>query len=138
VVFVKIIPILCVERDNMDKKYNILAVDDDNSLLKLLSKELIDEGYLVTMASNGEKAIAQLQKNKFDLILLDIKMPKMSGFEVLKFIKTNTPSTKVIMLTAYADVHHALESKRLGAEDFMEKPYDLGELLSSIERQLVG
>ena len=122
----------------METKYNILAVDDDHSLLKLLSKELLIEGYLVAMASDGSEAIAKLQKNKFDLVVLDIKMPKMNGFEVLKFIKTNTPSTKVIMLTAYADVRHALESKRLGAEDFMEKPYDLGELLASIARLISG
>ena len=122
----------------MVKKYNILAVDDDDALLKLLSKELLREGYLVAMASDGDKAIEQLQKMKYDLVILDIKMPRVNGLEVLKFIKTNYASTKVIMLTAYADVRNAVESKRLGAEDFMEKPYDLGELLSTIARLLAG
>jgi len=63
-------------------------------------------------------------------------MPKVDGFEVLKYVKSNVPETKVIMLTAYADVKNAIESLRLGASDFVSKPYDLDDILTSINRAL--
>ena len=69
-------------------------------------------------------------------MLLDIKMPRMNGFEVLKYIKEKHPNTKVVMLTGFADLKNALESKKLGAEDFVSKPYDLVDLLTTIERVL--
>ncbi len=121
----------------MEQKYNILSADDDEALVNLLSRELLNEGYNVSVAYDGAQAITLSTEKIFDLAILDIKMPKKDGLEVLKFIKENSPSTKVIMLTAYADVANALAAKRLGAEDFLEKPYDLGELLSTIERHLM-
>ena len=120
----------------MEQKYNILSADDDEALVNLLSRELLDEGYNVSVAYDGAQAITLSKEKKFDIAILDIKMPKKDGLEVLKFVKENSPSTKVIMLTAYADVANALAAKKLGAEDFLEKPYDLGELLSTIERLL--
>jgi YesN/AraC family two-component response regulator len=77
-----------------------------------------------------------LQQREFHLVLLDIKMPRVDGFEVLKFIKEKQPHTKVIMLTGFADLKNAIESKKLGAEDFVSKPYDLVDLLTTIERVL--
>lgn len=116
---------------------SILVVDDEEALRAVLSSELASEGYQVDTASDGDEAIAILQNNnKFDLVLLDIKMPRVDGFEVLKFIKQNIPHVKVIMLTAFADLKNAIESKKLGAEDFISKPYDLVDLLTTIERVL--
>jgi YesN/AraC family two-component response regulator len=69
-------------------------------------------------------------------VLLDIKMPNVTGFEVLKYIKQNHPTLKVIMLTGFADLKNAIESKKLGAEDFVSKPYDLVDLITTIERVL--
>lgn len=121
----------------MTNQRSILVVDDEEALRTVLSSELSGEGYHVETASDGDEAIATLQNNnKFDLILLDIKMPKVDGFEVLKFIKANTPHIKVIMLTAFADLKNAIESKKLGADDFISKPYDLVDLLTTIERVL--
>jgi two-component system response regulator HydG len=65
-------------------------------------------------------------------------MPKVDGFEVLKFVKENHPTSKVIMLTGFADLKNAIESKKLGAEDFVSKPYDLVDLLTTVERVLSG
>jgi DNA-binding NtrC family response regulator len=115
---------------------SILVVDDEEALRTVLSSELSGEGYQVDSASDGDEAISTIQSKKFDLVLLDIKMPKVDGFEVLKFIKKNTPEMKVIMLTAFADLKNAIESKKLGAEDFISKPYDLVDLLTTIERVL--
>lgn len=120
----------------MAQPFNLLVVDDEDALRNVLSSELQSEGYSVMSAADGDEAIATLQQKSFDLVLLDIKMPRVDGFEVLKFIKENYPKTKVIMLTGFADLKNAIESKKLGAEDFVSKPYDLVDLLTTIERVL--
>ncbi|MBI4811376.1 MAG: response regulator [Ignavibacteriales bacterium] len=120
----------------MAEKSCILVVDDEEALRTVLGSELMNAGYEVATASDGDEAISVVQKKKFDLVLLDIKMPKVDGFEVLKFIKKNLPVIKVIMLTGFADLKNAIESKKHGAEDFVSKPYDLVDLLTTIERVL--
>ena len=120
----------------MSDKRHILVVDDEDALRTVLSSELVNSGYEVATAADGDEAISAVQNKKFDLVLLDIKMPKVDGFEVLKFIKKNTPGVKVIMLTGFADLKNAIESKKHGAEDFVSKPYDLVDLLTTIERVL--
>ncbi len=122
----------------MPQKNRILVVDDEDALRTVLSSELEGEGYKVASASDGAEAIDILKKDEFDLILLDIKMPNVDGFEVLKFVKETHPDTKVIMLTGFADLKNAIESKKLGAEDFVSKPYDLVDLLTTVERVLSG
>jgi DNA-binding NtrC family response regulator len=114
----------------------ILVVDDEDALRTVLSSELSSSGYDVTTATDGDEAIAAVDNKKFHLILLDIKMPRVDGFEVLKYVKKSHPSVKVIMLTGFADLKNAIESKKLGAEDFVSKPYDLVDLLTTIERVL--
>ena len=122
----------------MPDNVHILVVDDEEQLRSILSAELSRAGYNVATAADGDEAIASLQNKTFDLVLLDIRMPKVNGFEVLKFAKQNMPTVKVIMLTAFADLKHAVESKKLGATDFITKPYDIEELLATIERALSG
>jgi DNA-binding NtrC family response regulator len=122
----------------MADKSSILVVDDEEALRTVLSSELENEGYAVAAAGDGDEAITTLRDRTFDLVLLDIKMPRVDGFEVLRFIKERFPSTKVIMLTGFADLKNAIESKKLGAEDFVSKPYDLVDLLTTIERVLSG
>ncbi len=120
----------------MAKKSSILVVDDEDALRTVLSGELASEGYEVRTASDGDEAVTELGKGTFDLVLLDIKMPRMNGFEVLKHIKEKHAKTKVVMLTGFADLKNAIESKKLGADDFVSKPYDLVDLLTTIERVL--
>lgn len=120
----------------MPAKNRILVADDEEALRTVLSSELEGEGYNVKGAADGQEAITLLQKHEFDLILLDIKMPNVDGFEVLKFVKEHAPKTKVVMLTGFADLKNAIESKKLGAEDFISKPYDLVDLLTTVERVL--
>ena len=120
----------------MPAKNRIMVVDDEEALRTVLSSELEGEGYQVASAADGQEAINILQKQEFDLILLDIKMPNVDGFEVLKFVKDRHPKTKVVMLTGFADLKNAIESKKLGAEDFVSKPYDLVDLLTTVERVL--
>ncbi len=120
----------------MSEKSKILVVDDEDTLRTVLSQELKGEGYEVETAADGLLALDAIKQNKFDLVLLDIKMPNMDGFEVLKYIKQNHNDLKIIMLTGFADLKNAIESKKLGAEDFVSKPYDLVDLLTTIERVL--
>lgn len=120
----------------MPAKNRILVVDDEDALRTVLSSELEGEGYHVRSAADGQEAIDILGGQEFDLILLDIKMPNVDGFEVLKFVKDRQPKTKVVMLTGFADLKNAIESKKLGAEDFVSKPYDLVDLLTTVERVL--
>jgi DNA-binding NtrC family response regulator len=127
---------LILEHYRMAKKSSILVVDDEDALRTVLSSELTNEGYEVRSASDGDEAIGELQKGAFDLVLLDIKMPRLNGFEVLKFIKEHHQTSKVVMLTGFADLKNAIESKKLGADDFVSKPYDLVDLLTTIERVL--
>ncbi|MBI1803152.1 MAG: response regulator [Ignavibacteria bacterium] len=117
-------------------KSSILVADDEDNLRAALSYELENAGYEVTAACDGDEAIAALKAKKFDLALLDIKMPKMDGMQVLKYIRQEVPGTKVVMLTAYADLRHAIESKKNGADDFMSKPYAIEDLLMTIQRLL--
>lgn len=119
----------------------ILLVDDDDSLRFLLANELRPQGFDVTGAGDGDEAIELVREKaksggRFTAVLLDINMPKVSGFEVLKFVKETTPETKVIMVTAYADVENAIKSMRLGASEIIAKPYDLAELFATINRAL--
>ena len=120
----------------MSEKNRLLVVDDEESLRTVLCSELVSEGFKVQNAGDGDEAIAILDKEEFDLVLLDIKMPRVNGFDVLKHVKERHPATKVVMLTGFADLKNAIESKKLGAEDFVSKPYDLVDLLTTIERVL--
>jgi len=114
----------------------ILYADDEEQLRVHLGREFTAEGYFVVLAENGEKALALLKGGQFDLAILDIVMPRMNGIDVLKFIKREFPSTKVLMLTGYTNLQHALESKRFGADEFMGKPFDLDELKQTVKRLL--
>jgi DNA-binding response OmpR family regulator len=120
----------------MANPFKILVVDDDETLYKMLVDELSAAGFDVDAAASGEIAVQLIPKKPYDIILLDIKMPGMSGFEVLGFIKKHAPSSKVIMLTAYADVQNAIKSIKLGATDFISKPFDIDGLVASINRTL--
>jgi len=115
---------------------SILIVDDDFNLCTVLKEELVEVGYDVDFVNNGDAAFPYLAKHRADLILLDLKMPGKDGFEVLRELKEKKIKVKVIVLTAYADVKSAIESARMGASDFISKPYDFDELLITIRKVL--
>lgn len=117
-------------------KQSILVVDDEPSLRSAMCAQLKEQGYSVSSAEDGEVAIKTLRAMTFDLILLDLKMPKVDGFEVLRFAKKKHPKTKVVMMTGFADLNNALDSKGLGADHFIAKPFERKELLSVIHRLL--
>ncbi len=119
----------------MPRKYNILIVDDEPSVVFLLKEELTEcEQYSVATALDGAEAINLLHAQPYDVVLLDVKMPRVGGIEVLKFIREYHPTTQVIILTNVADVKTAIETMKLGAYDFVSKPYTREELLATVER----
>jgi DNA-binding NtrC family response regulator len=121
----------------MAKKFQILVVDDEESITFLLKTELEElGGYEVDAALNGTEAINLLQSKIYDVALLDIKMPRVSGIDVLKFMHEHSPTTQVIMLTNVVDYKTAIETIKLGAYDFVSKPYDTDQLLATIGRAL--
>ena len=115
---------------------SLLIVDDDINLCEALSDELKEVGYNVSTENSAESAIKFLSANKIDLVLLDLKMPEKDGFYVLNKLKENGMNVKVIVLTAYADVKSAIDSAKLGASDFVSKPYDLDDLIITIRKVL--
>lgn len=115
---------------------NILIVDDDAELRANLSKILRNKGYKIDEASSGKEAIEKAMSKEFDISLLDLMMPKMSGMDVLTELRKLSPRTKVIMITAFATVDNAVEALKRGASDYISKPFKTEELLAKIRRAL--
>lgn len=114
----------------------LLYVDDEESLRTLVQSHLSLEGFEVETAANGHEAVAVLQKQAFDLVLLDLRMPDGDGFEVLHFLNGHGSHIPVIVLTGVDDVSIASECVKLGAADYLTKPYNFHELIDSVERVL--
>lgn len=115
------------------ERIRVLVVDDELFVGELLSEYLTLKGYFVNAVSNGQEALAALAGNEFDIILLDIRMPGMSGMEVLKAIKKNSQTTRVIMLSAYGDPDTIDAALRAGAERYLQKPMNLKNLVETLE-----
>ena len=116
----------------------ILIIEDEESIRRVLRKVLIEEdsSYNIIEAFDGDQAIEMVKKNKIDLILCDIKMPKKDGIEVLKFLIKDYQEVPVIMISGHGDLETAVESMRLGAFDYISKPPDLNRLLNSVRGAL--
>jgi len=115
---------------------HILVVDDELSMRELLEVMLTKEGYKVSYAENGRKAISMIQKKNFDLLLCDIRLGDITGIEVLKSSKKKNPNTVVIMISAYATAETAVEAMNQGAYDYVPKPFDNEELKLAIANAL--
>ena len=118
------------------KDFSILVVDDEEAFRYLLTSLMTSAGYKVDTVIDGVAAINAVQGKLYHAVLLDVKMPKVDGIEVLKFIKNNYPGMEVIMLTGAADVKTAVECMRIGAYDFITKPTTADVLLATINRAL--
>jgi len=118
------------------ERVKILVVDDDSSIRNMLSIVLKKNGYDVACAENSEAALKRLKAKSFDMIISDIKMPGIDGIELLRKIKTILPEMPVIMITAFASASDAVEAMKLGAEDYITKPFNLDELKLIIEKTL--
>jgi two-component system response regulator AtoC len=118
------------------KLRRVLVVDDDRDLRFLLSSLLGSEGYEVIAASEGGEALARLRQEHPDVILLDLKMPGLDGVKTLERLRQSRCRTPVILLTAHSDLLSPVQAARLGAYDFITKPFNNDDLLMTIGRAL--
>lgn len=122
----------------MDTKAKILITDDEKIVRESLLHWFEEDGYSVETAANGEEALANFEKGKYDLVLTDMKMPGLSGLELLKKIKEIDENCIVILITAYASVPSAIKALKDGAYDYVTKPIDPDELAHLVEKALKG
>ena len=106
----------------------ILVIDDEKSILDLLSVVFEKEGYAVETSLSATRAVALMGNEDFDIIISDIKMPKMSGMELLRYVRKNRPDIPIVMITAYGTIKQAAEALKAGAMDYIVKPFDVEEL----------
>lgn len=120
----------------MPKNSKILVCDDDETLCYLLKEQLLEEGFSVDTVYDGGVAIEAVKRKNYDILLLDLNLREVQGEEVLKFTADYNPSVQVIILTAQTEIRKAIECIKLGAYDFITKPYNFDELVLTIERAL--
>ena len=114
----------------------IIIIDDERGIRNTLREILADEGHEVDVAENGKQGLEMAQAKAYDLIFSDIKMPEMDGMEVLKKIREKGLSTPVLFLTAKTEVDDRIKGLDLGADDYLPKPFDMGELLARVRAML--
>lgn len=114
----------------------ILLVDDEEEFVLALSKRLTVRGLEVSAVGNGEDAVVEIQKHKFDAIVLDLAMPGIDGLETLRRIREIDNEVQIILLTGHGTIQAGIEAMRLGAMDFLEKPADFEDLLARIKEAI--
>ena len=114
-------------------KHRILVVDDEVTVCKSIRQALLREDYEIDMVYSGEEALAKEAEQPYDVMIIDLMMPGMSGMDLLKMVKSRSPKARLIMVTGYPTVRNTLQAMQLGAVDFLPKPF-----LPSTLRNLVA
>ena len=126
----------------MEPQVHILVVDDERNIRNNLGMVLEAEGYKVDTASNGDEALLRVKEAPYDIAFVDLQMPKMGGLELLGYLRGLRPKLAVVMLTAYGTVARAVDAMKLGAVDFLEKPFDPKNITllceEILQRQKIG
>ena len=115
-----------------EEQVKVLVVDDEESVRNLLQKILEEAGYQVTTAANGKEALYKVSLGEADVVLLDIKMPEMAGVEVLSRLTADSPDTCVIMVTALVETETAVNAMKMGAYDYITKPFDRDDVVQKV------
>ena len=115
----------------MANKRRVLIADDEEGIRESLGL-ILSEEYDVTFAKDGEEASAKMRREPFALVLLDIKMPKLDGLDIVKRLKGNSRHAPIVMLTAYQSVELAKEAIKLGAADYLPKPFEREQVLKAV------
>ena len=118
----------------MKTSVTILVVDDESTMRNLLEKILIRDGFRVLTASGGEEALTTLKDEKVDIVICDMRMPGMNGFELLRKVKEDYPQTGMIMMTAHGDTYTVKDALLLGADEYITKPFKSHEISLVVER----
>jgi len=120
----------------MNERFDILIVENEQVIVEAARKILIPEGFNIDEASNSEIALEKLQQNKYKLIVSDLMLPRMSGVDLIKKVKDNDSDIPIIIITGYAMLENAVKCFKVGAFDFIPKPFDVEELLGVIHRAI--
>src|SRR4051812_16241252 len=119
-----------------DGRASILIVEDDAAMREMLREALEDDGYLVETAVNGRAGVDRVKKGGIDLVVSDVKMPEIDGLDMLREIKAVSPSPYVITITAFGSIDTAIRAVKLGAFDYITKPFEIDQLLLSVQKAL--
>lgn len=125
-----------LQTDN-SSKIQVLVVDDDASILGVVSEVLEDDGYAVTTASSGEQALELLKENQYWLVMSDIRLPGINGVEVLENVRRHSPRTNVIMITSHASLDTSIDAIKHGAYDYLLKPFEDLSLISNAAKRAI-
>ena len=117
-------------------KGKILVIDDEDIVLISCKRALLPEGFEVKTAQNGIEGLKMIEEERFDLVFTDLKMPDIDGIEVLRIIKQRWPETGVIIITGYQTVDSAVKAIKLGAYDYIEKPFTPDGIINAVNRAL--
>ena len=117
-----------------DNSFNILVIDDEEPIRRLLANELADERRTIHVAEDGAQGLKMVREFWFDVVLLDLKLPDVQGLELLIAIRESVPDCEVIMITGHGDIDSAVEAMKLGAYDFIRKPFNLDRMEMLIEK----
>lgn len=117
----------------MDKPSKVLVIDDEAVIREGLRQALSLEGFQVDLASNGKSGLEKLQKDEFDIVITDLKMPFIQGIEVLKAVQILQPAVPVIIITGYATVDSAVEAMKNGAFDYLTKPFEADQIVLKVK-----
>jgi len=123
-------------KNKLDKKEHILVVDDAPQTLEVIQRNLTLQNYVVYTAPGVEEAIRILESTLIDLVITDLKMPKVSGLDLIRHVRENFKNTEVMMITGYATIEGAVKAVKTGAEEFLAKPFTDEELISAVKRAL--
>jgi DNA-binding NtrC family response regulator len=120
----------------LDEHARILIVDDDESIRKILSTILEDEGYIVETAENGKEAIDKSTMTFYNLALIDVRLPDIEGVTLLARLKETLPRMRKIIITGFPSIKNAIEAVNNKADGYMLKPFEIGKILETIREQL--
>jgi len=114
----------------------ILVVDDDPLMLDFLKEALLRQGYNVDTAEDGEEALRKVEEKGYDLVITDVRMPGVDGMTVLESVKRDFADTEVVVITAYGTIRNAVEAMKMGAYDYLTKPFSVDEVEVVVNRAL--
>ena len=117
-------------------KAKVLVIDDETIVHESCSRILTDEGYIIESAFTGQEGLKKIEEGSYDLVITDLKMPGISGMEALKKIKDNNPDIGIIMVTGYSTAETAVEAMKLGAFDYLPKPFTPDEIISVVSKAI--
>lgn len=129
-------PQIAVRKKETVPNARVLVVDDEKAFAELIQESLEEEGYEITATQDSYHALELLQRSSFDVALVDVRMPKMSGLELLQFFKMRDPRMMVILMTAYGSLALGMNSLHQGAFDYLNKPFSLKTLRDRVREAL--